>query len=221
MESFNDKLKKEINKHVIKDKDFDISVKSSKDINSNTVRNYLRNMYLEYGYIVDPAKEYHLEFSVSQIKISNMTVKALKYANVEGKISTRDKKIIVYIKNKNNIIKFLDFVSANKSKKVFIDTVKNKEITSYVNRYNNFDVANTKRVGVSVANQLKDIEVLLKHINKKDLDEEILNIINCRIKHKDLPLSDLSKKIGNISKTTLKRRFDKIHLMAKDYLNKK
>lgn len=199
MLSFNDKIKKELN------------------TNLNNKNNELKERYLKYGHINDPSKDRHLEYSLDSAKIANDTLKKLADNGISAKLSTRGKKFLVYVKSENDILAILKILDVKKARAEFLDSVKKRSIKSSINRQVNFEAANIKKTAVTGVLQTDDINKILKHMKKQDIDEKLYQVMKVRLKYPDASYSELVSILGNISKSTLNRRFQQIKELAERY----
>lgn len=197
MISFNDKIKAELVKNLNNNKNIE-----------------LKERYLQFGHTNDPSKDRHLEFCLNNVKIANDTLKQLAMNDVSAKLSTRGKKYLVYVKNEEYILKILKLLEVKKAYKEFLESIKNRSIKSSINRQVNFEAANIKKAAVTGVLQIDDINKILKYLKKEEIDDKLYQVMNIRLKYPDSSYSELVEIIGNISKSTLNRRFRKIKELA-------
>lgn len=174
----------------------------------------LKAQYLKYGHINDPSKDRHLEFSIDNAKLANQILNYLLENGIDAKLSTRQKKYLVYVKSEKSILAILKLLGAKKSKEEFLDSVKKRNITSNINRKVNFETANITKAATTGALQTDDIQKILKHLKKENIDEKLYNIMKVRLENPDASYSELVYIIGNITKSTLNRRFKQIKELA-------
>ena len=206
MKSFNERLKTEIKSNLKKYTKQEI--KSFDDTDS--IKYKLRAEYLKNGHINDPKRGHHLEYNLNTAKEANEMIDILSLVGIDAKISMRDNKYIVYIKNKNYIIKLLDILGAKDIKKEYraISKVNNEKLN--ISRKVNFEVANIKKVANANLKQNEEIDILLQKYSIHSLDDGLKELIKARKKHPTASLSELAAIMGNVSKSTLNHRFKKI-----------
>lgn len=197
---FNDKVKVEI-ENCINSRD-----EKKKD---------LRTQFLMTGFVYDPNNSYHIEFRFKDHRTANKVVKELREFNLIAKISALDTRevYVVYLADNKSVIGLLKVLGAKNSIKQYEKVVFKKEKIAKTNRIINFETANIKKTVDASLKELEDIKKLLKKYKFKDLDYRIQEVIIARRKYKTLSLSELAKKMGNISKNTLSKRFNKIKLL--------
>ena len=119
----------------------------------------------------------------------------------------------MYLADNKSVMELLKILGAKKSLNKYEKIVQKKNKISNINRIVNFETANIKKSVDASLKELDDIKKLLKIYKFKDLDYRLQEVITARRKYKTLSLSELAKKMGNISKNTLSKRFNKIKLL--------
>lgn len=197
---FNDKVKAEI-ENCINSRD-----EKKKD---------LRTQFLMTGFLYDPNNSYRIEFRFKNHRTANKVVKELRDFKLIAKISVIDKReiYVVYLADNKSVIELLKILGAKKSYNKYEKIVQKKNKISNINRIVNFETANIKKSVDASLKELEDIKKLLKVYKFNDLDYRLQEVITARRKYKTLSLSELAKKMGNISKNTLSKRFNKIKLL--------
>ena len=209
MKSYNEKLKIEI-------KNIQSKIKNIKFLDDiDKIKYKIRAEYITNGHINDPKKGYHLEYNYDKYEQANKLLVLLSYVGIDTRLCVRDKKYIVYVKNKNTILKFLDIIGSIKIKKDYKFFVNNKTKKQNVSRHINFEIANMKKVVNANYKQLDDINILLSKYDYDSLDDNLKIVIDARRLNPTATLSELSDKIGNITKSTINHRFNKIREMIK------
>lgn len=209
MQSFTDKVKNEIKKHI--DRYDKLYTDRYDKIN---VRKVLRVYFVKFGEVNDPKKENHLAFLLKKNDEANMILSHLIYINLEPKVIKRKSKIyMVYLKDEKSIIYLLNYLGANNSSKIY-DNIKNdKAVALYVNRTNNFDTANIKKTVEASIKQIKTINKVLKKYKLDSLEKPLQDVIKLRMKNKEASLKEMSE-ILKVSKSCLVHRFDKLERMV-------
>lgn len=197
---FNDKVKAEIEKCI-----------NSRDIKKKD----LRAQFLISGFVYDPNNSYRIEYRFKDYCTANKVIKELREFDLIAKISalgTREVYVVYLVDNKS-VMGLLKVLGAKKSLNQYEKVVLKKDKIAKTNRIINFETANIKKSVDASLKELEDIKKLLKIYKFKDLDYKIQEVIVARRKYKTLSLSELAKKMGNISKNTLSKRFNKIKSM--------
>lgn len=213
MISFNSKLREEIKSHISNLDDNKTSQYNSKI----KIKNNLRTKYLKFGYITDPKKDIHMEYDLTSVKEANETLEELMKCGISGKLSFRGKKFIVYIKDEKSVLHLLQVLGALNTKSDFESIVKEKTQTLDVSRKINFEMANIKRATQAAINQIEDINIVLKHYDKNEIDTKIYQLMEMRLKNPSASFNELIELMGNVSKSNLNYRFRIIKNMAEKY----
>ncbi|QLY40507.1 DNA-binding protein WhiA [Hujiaoplasma nucleasis] len=184
-------------------------------------RAYLRGAFLATGSINSPnTSRYHLEIQ-SYSETHALIIKEIAdefYLN--AKVAKNKRGYITYLKEAEKIADFLRVIGANNSLFVFEDTRIKRDFKNSINRVINCDIANEKKAMDAANEQLKQIEYVEKHAEKK-LSKSMKEAIFLRKKYPESSLLELSYASlehfdKQISKSALNHRFRSI----KDLANK-
>ena len=211
--TFTKKVKEEIEHHVKKNYQVDLSKAS---FNKVEIKKDLRIKFLNYGMVYDPSTGHHLEFRFKNLKVANTTIQELSIYGISGKISINEEKktVLVYIGDAKNVMEVLKVLGANESLKKYKKIYEYNEKAKTTNRQVNFETANIKRSAEAALEQVRIIEKLLKKRKIESIDNDLKVVIRARMKYKRVSMSELAEKIGNISKSALNHRFIRIKKMV-------
>ena len=181
-------------------------------------KSYIRGAFLSTGSINDPKKSYHLEIKCHNEENAIFIQMLLNSFRLNARISKRRDELIVYIKEAQAIADFLYIVGAQKSYFEFEDIRVNKDISNFVNRKNNCELANEVKAINAAKQQLEDIK---KIENLEDIDIKLKEVIDLRKKNPTATLVELlaiykDEYDKEITKSCLNHRFRKIHELALD-----
>ena len=180
-------------------------------------RALIRGAFLGAGSMNNPENKYHLEISLNSNKNVKLIENKLDSVGIKIKV-LKDKKIhALYIKEGEEISKFLAFIGASNAVLKFEDIRVLKETKNNVNRKVNCETANlNKTINASVA-QIEAIEHL-KEINKfEKLSPTLKEIAEVRLKYPNLPLSELGQFLKTpIGKSGVNYRLKKIIEISKE-----
>jgi DNA-binding protein WhiA len=172
------------------------------------------------GSINDPRKNnYHLELTLNNIEEVSQIQYILEEVGIISKTITREKGLVLYIKKAEHIGDFLGFIGATNSRFAFEDFRIKKDLSNYVNRIINCDVANEQKAMSSAKQQIADIEIIEKNMGFLNLSPRLMNAIILRTTYPEDSLAQLSEKseevVGKyISKSGLSHCFKDLNLMA-------
>ena len=169
-----------------------------------TLRAYLRGIFLGCGSINDPKKSrYHLEFLVSTKEKANQINELLNKYNLGSKILQRESRYMVYIKGSEKISDFLRLISASNALLYYEDIRIYRDHKNMTNRLNNCEQANVEKMIQSAQNEVKIIEKLKEKDMFDLLDEKDKLIATYRLKYPESSLQELSEIISIETSTKL------------------
>lgn len=169
-----------------------------------TLRAYLRGIFLGCGSINDPKKSrYHLEFLVSIKEKANQINELLNKYNLGSKILQRESRYMVYIKGSEKISDFLRLISASNALLYYEDIRIYRDHKNMTNRLNNCEQANVEKMIQSAQNEVKIIEKLKEKDMFDLLDEKDKLIATYRLKYPESSLQELSEIISIETSTKL------------------
>lgn len=190
-----------------------------------TLRAYLRGIFLGCGSINDPKKSrYHLEFLVSTKEKANQINELLNKYNLGSKILQRESRYMVYIKGSEKISDFLRLISASNALLYYEDIRIYRDHKNMTNRLNNCEQANVEKMIQSAQNEVKIIERLKEKDMFDLLDEKDKLIATYRLKYPESSLQELSEIISietstKLTKSGIYHRLRKIKELAQKISN--
>lgn len=215
----------EIVNRIMADSGFDILGNYNTDINilynriisikEKGVSSYLRGIFLGSGSMVDPNKNYHIEFVLTHdedVKLLNMV---LDYVEIESLYKERKDKKIVYIKNSEMIANFLSIIKANVAMLELENVKVEKDLRNNINRRMNFDLANLNKTIETSLEQITDIEFLE---SRNLLPDNLVEIAQIRKENPELSLKEIGQMMKpKISKSSVAYKMKKIKELAKKF----
>ena len=185
------------------------------EFNEEENRAICRGAFLSSGSITNPKNVYHLEIVFPKEENAQIVKDILEKFDIEAKILKRNKKFIVYIKDGENISKFLAFVGANKSVLDFEDERVIKDMRNRVNRLVNCETANLNKTISSSVKQIEDIKLIKKKKKFDRLTEKEQELALLRLENPDLSLKELGNLLKEpISKSGVNHRLEQIAKLA-------
>lgn len=182
----------------------------------------VKGSFLGAGSITDPNKQYHLEIIFQEKNNAEYILNICKSFGVVLKLLENKDRYCLYIKDAEEISKFLALIGANKGVLDFEDVRVTKEIKNNVNRLVNCETANiNKIINASVA-QVNDIK-LIQNLKKFDeLPDYLREIAIVRLENPDASLKALGEMLENpIGKSGVNHRLKKIHEIAEELKQRK
>ncbi len=184
------------------------------------MRAYIRGVFLATGSVNDPkTSRYHLELFITKKQEAVFVQRILNQFLLNAKILTRDKGVMIYLKEADKISDFLKILAANKAVLYFEDIRAYREAKNQANRLNNCEQANMDKIVSSAAIQLNYIDVIEEKLSVDLLDDKTKEALEYRKKYPEASLKELSEIISMetgkaITKSGLNHRFRKIKELA-------
>ena len=184
-------------------------------VNEDEKKALVRGIFLGSGSVNNPNKKYHLEILLKERDISQYIQNILKEANIKAKILENNNTI--YIKEGEEISKFLAFIGASKAVLKFEDIRVTKDLRNNVNRMVNCETANlNKTVEASIA-QIEAINFLKKMKKFEELPNNLIEIAELRIENPEISLKELGLLLEKpIGKSGVNHRLKKIIEIAEE-----
>ena len=198
----------EINKKNIENQEFDYMPQNIEDI-----KPFIRGLFMGAGSINNPESKYHLECGVKSPEDAIKIVEMLK--NID--INMKQRENIIYIKEGEEISKFLAFIGANKSVLKFEEIRVQRHMNNKVNRLVNCESANLNKVLNASIEQVDAIRKLKQNGKFEKLDDGLKEIAELRLEFPDIPLNELGQKLTpQLGKSGVNYRLKKIIKIAEE-----
>lgn len=200
--------------------DFGHSVKSvTLRINRANIENeccnaaFLRGVFLVCGSVVDPEKDYHLEFVSPHIKLGCDLVDFMAELGLEPKTIVRKGNFVVYFKDSEHIEDMLTLMGAVQNSLELMNIKVYKDLRNKVNRVTNCETANIGKTVDAATSQIEAIKKIIAVKGFKYLPEELREIAQVRLDNPDSSLRELAK-YAKISRSGVNHRLQRIIEMA-------
>ena len=176
----------------------------------------IKGLFLGSGSINNPENKYHLEIVLNQEKNLEDSIKILEKLRITSKKMTTKNKYSIYIKEGEEISKFLALIGANKAVMRFEEIRVKKEMKGKVNRLVNCETANLNKTLNASIEQIAAIKKLQKTGEFNKLNANLKEIAKLRLENPDMSLTDLGKILKEpIGKSGVNYRLKKIIELAK------
>ena len=189
------------------------------DLNAKTetLRTIVKGAFLSTGSVNNPENKYHLEINFEEKKNAEYILNICKTNGVNLKLLESKNKYILYIKEGEEISKFLALIGANKAVMKFEDIRAEREIKNNVNRKVNCETANLNKTINAAVNQVNDIKLIQRLKKFDELSEELKSIALLRLEYPDLSLKELGEQLEPpLGKSGANHRMKKIHEFAEE-----
>lgn len=151
---------------------------------------FIRGIFLGSGSINNPENKYHLEVKMIDNNLMQELIGLLKQYDINVKsIDTA-----VYIKDGEEISKFLAFIGANKSVLEFEQIRVQREMNNKINRLVNCKTANLNKTLNASVEQINAIKKLKENGEFNKMDKSLQELAELRLEFPDMPLAELRKK---------------------------
>ena len=181
------------------------------------IKSFIRGIFLGAGSMNNPENKYHLEIAVSTKKMAFFVKELLENFEINMKLLEGKKTYSLYIKEGEEISRFLAFIGANSSVLKFEEVRVMRHMKNKVNRLVNCETANMNKTMNAAVEQIEAIQYLKNKKVFEKLEDSLKEIANIRLEHPDSPLSKLGKYLKEpIGKSGVNYRLKKIIEIAEE-----
>ena len=183
----------------------------------------IAGVFLACGSIIDPNKEYHIEFVMPSLELCNdLGLILIDYFGILAKHTERKNTNIVYIKESENIEDMLTLMGASKASLEIMNVKILKDVRNKINRAVNCDNANIEKSLKAAERQIEDIELIERTIGFASLSEDLREIAEVRYNNPDYNLKELGLALNPpISRSGANHRLERIKKAADEIRQKK
>lgn len=176
---------------------------------------YLRGVFLAVGAVGDPRKEYHFELVTDGEELARGLVDLMNRLELRARMSSRKKNFAVYLKESDQIVKFLALVGAHDTLLKWEDIRIVKDVRNQVNRLVNCDTANLKKSVEAAQAQIEDIMVIERSWGLSGLPEPLRQVAEARLRFPEASIRELGELcIPALSKSAVYHRLRKLSEIA-------
>lgn len=173
----------------------------------------VRGAFLGSGSINDPNKKYHLEILLKSRDNAMYLQNIIKMFGVKTKLLESNNTI--YIKEGEEISKFLALIGATKSVLSFEEIRVLRDTRNNVNRLVNCETANLNKIVNASVKQIEDIKFLKKMKKFDSMPDYLIEIAELRLENPEISLKELGQMLENpIGKSGVNHRLKKIQEYA-------
>ncbi|NLG89421.1 MAG: DNA-binding protein WhiA [Clostridiaceae bacterium] len=185
------------------------------------IRSYLRGGFLSVGSLTNPDKSYHLELNFQDKMIQTEYMGYMEYFNLKPKHITRKNYEIVYLKEGQDIVDYLNVIGAHNALMEMENVRIMKEMRNQVNRIVNCETANLEKTVNAAVNQVEYIKYIDGAIGLENLPPALKEIARLRLENTHASLSELGKMLSpELSKSGVNHRLRKLEKIAEDLKQK-
>ena len=202
-----------IQKSELTDEVLNISLNAKNEV----LRSIVKGSFLASGSINNPENKYHLEINFVERKNAEYVFNICRENSVNLKLLESKGKFVLYIKEGEEISKFLALIGANIAVMKFEDIRAKRDMKNNVNRLVNCETANLSKTINASLNQVNDIK-LIQNLKKFDeLSEDLKAIALLRLEYPEATLKELGEYLESpLGKSGVNHRMKKIHEFAEE-----
>ena len=152
---------------------------------------FVLELFVKYGSITDPAKQYHLDFSFKTEEERDAAYEILSSVGFEFRKTVRRERFVMYIKESSVIEDFLVYMGAQNAAFDVMNSKIVHEFRNSVNRQVNCDTANIEKQLASVKKYTDAIKLLEENGKLDTLPDELKETARVRMENEQLSLADL------------------------------
>lgn len=179
--------------------------------NVDVLKAVARGAFLGGGSITEPTTRYHLEIRLETKEAREKLIEIINKFNIEVKLLNRKYSYSVYIKDGEEISKFLALIGANSSVLKYEDIRVLKETKNNVNRKVNCETANLNKTVNAAVIQIQAIEKIKKNKKWGSLPTNLKEVAILRMENPDATLEELGKMLEEpIGKSGVNHRLKRI-----------
>ncbi len=181
-------------------------------------RAYLRGAFLAAGAINDPHKvSYHMELATEYDEQSDVLCNLLEQEGFTPKSIRRKDDLVVYLKEGEQIVRFLNIIGAHTSLLKFEDARVHKEVRNQVNRLVNAETANLNKSVEAGIKQVEAIKLIERTLGLEKLTPGLREIAELRLLNPEASLLELGEMADRpLSKSAVNHRLRKLVSLAEE-----
>ncbi len=176
---------------------------------------YIRGAFLAVGSISDPEKAYHLEITIHDRFLAEELKELVNGFGLNSKIILRKSSHIVYIKEGEDIVDFLNIIKAHSALLELENIRILKDMRNNVNRAVNCETANLQKTVDASIRQVENIKYIIENAGIESLPEPLREIAEKRLLHSEASLKELGEMIiPALGKSGVNHRLRKLDKIA-------
>ena len=187
------------------------------NLNLEQIKWLIRGTYLGSGSINNPEKKYHVEIGIAKKDVAERIIEYLKKFDIKSNLIEKNGEYAVYLKDGEEISKFLALIGANKSVLKFEEIRVQREMNNKINRIVNCETANLNKTINASIEQIEAIKKLKSNKRFEKLDDSLKEIAELRLKNPNASLIELGKMLKQpVGKSGVNYRLKKIMEIANE-----
>lgn len=180
-------------------------------------RHWLSGLFLAFGSVSDPRKEYCLELALPSLSLAEKAAVCFRLDGVKSSLSERRRTWVVTLKRASDIAEALSIVGANSARLNFEEVLALKETRNDIRRRVNAESANMARSSLASVRQIGCLRLLQREGVLASLPSDLQNIALARLDNPEASLRELGAMFTpSIPRTTLSRKLAKLETLSKE-----
>ena len=190
-------------------------IETIENLNAEQIKWLIRGTYLGSGSINNPEKKYHVEIGISKKSDAEIIIEYLKKYDIKSNLTEKNGEYAIYLKDGEEISKFLALIGANKAVLKFEEIRVQREMNNKINRIVNCETANLNKTINASIEQIEAIKKLKSNKKFEKLEDSLKEIAELRLKNPNASLIELGKMLKQpIGKSGVNYRLKKIMEIA-------
>lgn len=177
---------------------------------------YLRGAFLGRGFVSDPRRrDHHFEITTDARQLAHDLTDLMNRFQLGARVSEREKDYQVYLKDSDQIVRFLTLAGAFSSLLSWEDVRILKELRNQVNRLVNCDTANLGKTVEAAIMQLENISIIDEEMGLSNLSKGLREVAFARKSHPQASIQELGESCQPfLSKSAVYHRLRRLNLIA-------
>ena len=207
------------NEDILLDNKFINNLENMEKINAQeelAIKALVRGIFLGSGSVNNPENKYHLEMILNNSKNAKVIKNVLKKMQIHMKEMERKSGYSLYIKEGEEISKFLAFIGANSAVLKFEEIRVIRDMKNNINRKVNCETANLSKTINAAVKQIEAIKNLQRKGKFESLSDNLKEIAILRLENPDASLIELGQMLDNpIGKSGVNHRLKQLEELGK------
>ncbi len=189
--------------------------------NSCCQRSYLRGIFLGAGSLSDPENSYHLEIVTNSEEYAESLMSLMRHFELQPKVSSRKHNLVVYLKESEQIINFLNIIGAHRALLDLENIRIQKDMRNQVNRLVNCETANMNKTIDAALRQIDNIQLIAEKIGVEHLAPPLRAVVEARLENPEVSLKELGALMDPpIGKSGMNHRMRRLEEIAESLRKK-
>ena len=192
-------------------------IAEDENLNLEQIKWLIKGVYLGSGSVNNPEKKYHLEIGIKEKPNAQKIKEYLIKYDIKSNMIEKNNQYAIYLKDSEEISKFLALIGANKSVLKFEEIRVQREMNNKINRIVNCETANLNKTINASIEQIEAIKKLKSSKRFEKLDDSLKEIAELRLNNPNASLIELGKMLKQpVGKSGVNYRLKKIMEIANE-----